>query len=100
MEITPQMMELKTIGTTINLIRLRKIVPRGLTKVTARSALPKARKTRPATMPSPRAIKICAASESLVLVFIKFSVISFFDGVFKRTFDIVAFLKAKCKIFI
>jgi hypothetical protein len=58
MEITPQIMELKTIGTTMNLIRLRKMVPKGLIKLTARSALPKARKRRPAIIPRPRAIKI------------------------------------------
>ena len=86
MEITPQIMELKTIGTTINLIRLRKIVPKGFIKFTARSALPNARKRSPAAIPRPRAIKICNARESFFLVFTKFSVLFLVLSVFGLNF--------------
>ena len=56
MEITPQMMEKNTIGTTMNLIRFRKIVPNGFMYFTAISGAPI--KHKPAMIPRARPIKI------------------------------------------
>ena len=56
MEITPAMIEKKTSGQTIHLIRFRKIVPKGLMYVFAKSGLPVS--AIPAPIASTRAIKI------------------------------------------
>ena len=69
MEMMPHMMENSTMGTTMNFTRFRKMVPKGLMKLVAKSACPC--NSSPPTMASSMAIKICIARESLFFSFIK-----------------------------